>query len=115
MKFCHLMRVVGLVGMSQHGVDHGGCIGRQALAVSDDGCFRSSFKRRGRGQGTHADIQLDPGYHRGEGIDDMMLCLLDNRVRNSATGAACQKRREILGRIADGARFLHVPSSRVTI
>ena len=37
MKFCHLMGVVSLVGMSQHGVDHGGRIGGQGLAVSHDG------------------------------------------------------------------------------
>ena len=72
------MRIVGLIGMRQHAVDHGGFNGAAEDVRADDGrgLFAGvSFRHRER---YAAGRQFATGDHRSQRIQSVMLGFLDH-------------------------------------
>ena len=75
------VRVIGLVGVRQHAVGHGGVDGGGDDVRTDDGSLRDASLGADKVDGGLAGLESRAGDHGRDGVQDVMLRLLQHRGR----------------------------------
>ena len=101
-------RIVCLVGVGQHAVGQRRLNGTTERGVADDGGECVAGVGSGEGDGRPARWQLGARDHRGDGVEDVPLRLLEHLVRQRAVSRLAhvggEPRRDVADRMTAGRR-----------